>query len=48
MSSGACGGAHQRLRRCLRGIARVLPLGADDLDRATPPLAFRSAREDDS
>src|SRR3954452_7962033 len=26
----------------------VLPLGADDLDRVTPPLAFRYAREGDS
>lgn len=29
-------------------LAHVLPLGADDLDRVTPPLAFRYAREDDS
>src|SRR5262249_51686872 len=27
---------------------RVLPLGADDLDRVAPPLAFRYAREGDS
>ena len=29
-------------------LAHVLPLGADDLDRVTPPLAFRYAREVDS
>ena len=29
-------------------LAYVLPLGADDLDRVTPPLAFRTAREGDS
>ena len=29
-------------------LARVLPLGADDLDKVTPPLAFRFAREGDS
>ena len=29
-------------------LAHVLPLGADDLDRVTPPLAFRYAREGDS
>ncbi len=29
-------------------LAHVLPLGADDLDRMTPPLAFRYAREGDS
>jgi DNA/RNA-binding domain of Phe-tRNA-synthetase-like protein len=29
-------------------LAHVLPLGADDLDRVTPPLAFRTAREGDS
>src|SRR5262245_49194717 len=29
-------------------LAHVLPLGADDLDRITPPLAFRYAREGDS
>ena len=26
----------------------VLPLGADDLDKVTPPLAFRYARDGDS
>jgi len=29
-------------------LHNVLPLGADDLDRVTPPLAFRYAREGDS
>jgi DNA/RNA-binding domain of Phe-tRNA-synthetase-like protein len=29
-------------------LAHVLPLGADDLDRVAPPLAFRYAREGDS
>jgi len=29
-------------------LAHVLPLGADDLARVTPPLAFRYAREGDS
>ena len=29
-------------------LAHVLPLGADDLDRVTPPLAFRRARAGDS
>ena len=29
-------------------LAHVLPLGADDLDRVTPPLCFRTAREGDS
>lgn len=29
-------------------LAQVLPLGADDLDRVTPPLAFRFARAGDS
>ena len=29
-------------------LSFVLPLGADDLDHAQPPLAFRYAREDDS
>ena len=29
-------------------LAHVLPLGADDLDRVTPRLAFRYAREGDS
>ena len=29
-------------------LAHVLPLGADDLDRVTPPLVFRYAREGDS
>src|SRR5262245_49875289 len=29
-------------------LAHVLPLGADDLDRVTPPLSFRYARETDS
>jgi DNA/RNA-binding domain of Phe-tRNA-synthetase-like protein len=29
-------------------LAHVLPLGADDLDRVTPPLTFRYAREGDS
>jgi DNA/RNA-binding domain of Phe-tRNA-synthetase-like protein len=29
-------------------LAHVLPLGADDLDKVTPPLAFRHAREGDS
>jgi DNA/RNA-binding domain of Phe-tRNA-synthetase-like protein len=29
-------------------LAHVLPLGADDLDRITPPLAFRYARAGDS
>ena len=29
-------------------LAHVLPLGADDLDRVTPPLAFRTGREGDS
>ena len=29
-------------------LAHLLPLGADDLDRVTPPLAFRYAREGDS
>ena len=29
-------------------LAHVLPLGADDLDKVTPPLAFRYAREGDS
>jgi DNA/RNA-binding domain of Phe-tRNA-synthetase-like protein len=28
-------------------LAHVLPLGADDLDRITPPLSFRYAREGD-
>ena len=29
-------------------LAHVLPLGADDLDRVTPPLSFRYARDNDS
>jgi DNA/RNA-binding domain of Phe-tRNA-synthetase-like protein len=29
-------------------LAHVLPLGADDLDHVTPPLAFRTARAGDS
>ena len=29
-------------------LAHVLPLGADDLDRVTAPLVFRTAREGDS
>jgi DNA/RNA-binding domain of Phe-tRNA-synthetase-like protein len=29
-------------------LQHVLPLGADDLDQVTPPLAFRYARADDS
>jgi DNA/RNA-binding domain of Phe-tRNA-synthetase-like protein len=29
-------------------LAHVLPLGADDLDRVTPPLAFRYSRAGDS
>ncbi len=29
-------------------LAHVLPLGADDLDRVMPPLAFRYARDGDS
>jgi DNA/RNA-binding domain of Phe-tRNA-synthetase-like protein len=29
-------------------LAHVVPLGADDLDKVTPPLAFRYAREGDS
>src|SRR5262249_15298223 len=29
-------------------LAHVLPLGADDLDQVTPPLAFRHARDGDS
>jgi DNA/RNA-binding domain of Phe-tRNA-synthetase-like protein len=29
-------------------LAHVLPLGADDLDKVTPPLTFRYAREGDS
>ena len=29
-------------------LAHVLPLGADDLERVTPPLTFRTAREGDS
>ena len=29
-------------------LTSVLPLGADDLDKVTPPLAFRYAREGDS
>jgi DNA/RNA-binding domain of Phe-tRNA-synthetase-like protein len=29
-------------------LKSVLPLGADDLDKITPPLAFRYAREGDS
>src|SRR5262245_31609484 len=29
-------------------LAHVLPLGADDLDKVAPPLAFRIAREGDS
>jgi DNA/RNA-binding domain of Phe-tRNA-synthetase-like protein len=29
-------------------LAHVLPLGADDLDKVVPPLAFRYAREGDS
>ena len=29
-------------------LAHVLPLGSDDLDRVTPPLVFRYAREGDS
>jgi DNA/RNA-binding domain of Phe-tRNA-synthetase-like protein len=29
-------------------LAHVLPLGADDLDRISPPLAFRFARDGDS
>ena len=29
-------------------LRHVLPLGADDLDKLTPPLAFRYAREGDS
>jgi DNA/RNA-binding domain of Phe-tRNA-synthetase-like protein len=29
-------------------LAHVMPLGADDLEKVTPPLAFRYAREGDS
>src|SRR5262245_24186020 len=29
-------------------LAHVMPLGSDDLDKVTPPLAFRYAREGDS
>ncbi|HEX2216451.1 MAG TPA: phenylalanine--tRNA ligase beta subunit-related protein [Xanthobacteraceae bacterium] len=29
-------------------LQHVLPLGADDLDKVSPPLAFRYARENDS
>src|SRR5262245_14546333 len=29
-------------------LAHVMPLGADDLDKVVPPLAFRTAREGDS
>ncbi len=29
-------------------LTHVLPLGADDLDRVTPPLAFRFARDGDT
>jgi DNA/RNA-binding domain of Phe-tRNA-synthetase-like protein len=29
-------------------LAHVMPLGADDLDKVTPPLAFRYARDGDS
>ena len=29
-------------------LAHVLPLGSDDLDKVTPPLVFRYAREGDS
>jgi DNA/RNA-binding domain of Phe-tRNA-synthetase-like protein len=29
-------------------LAHVMPLGADDLDKISPPLAFRRAREGDS
>lgn len=29
-------------------LAHLLPLGADDLDRVTPPLSFRYARDGDS
>jgi DNA/RNA-binding domain of Phe-tRNA-synthetase-like protein len=29
-------------------LVHVLPLGADDLDRVTPPLAFRYARDGDT
>jgi DNA/RNA-binding domain of Phe-tRNA-synthetase-like protein len=29
-------------------LSAVLPLGADDLDKVTPPLAFRYAREGDT
>ena len=29
-------------------LAHVLPLGADDLGKVTPPIAFRYAREGDS
>jgi DNA/RNA-binding domain of Phe-tRNA-synthetase-like protein len=29
-------------------LQHVLPLGADDLDRVTPPLSFRYARQSDS
>lgn len=29
-------------------LAHVLPLGADDLDKVTPPVSFRYAREGDS
>jgi DNA/RNA-binding domain of Phe-tRNA-synthetase-like protein len=29
-------------------LQQLLPLGADDLDRVTPPLSFRYAREGDS
>jgi DNA/RNA-binding domain of Phe-tRNA-synthetase-like protein len=29
-------------------LAHVLPLGADDLDKVTPPLAFRYTREGDT
>ena len=29
-------------------LAQVMPLGADDLDKVVPPLAFRSARDGDS
>jgi DNA/RNA-binding domain of Phe-tRNA-synthetase-like protein len=29
-------------------LAHVLPLGADDLDKVTPPLAFRYAQDGDS
>jgi DNA/RNA-binding domain of Phe-tRNA-synthetase-like protein len=29
-------------------LAQVMPLGADDLDKVVPPLAFRAARDGDS